>query len=63
MIYRLYLENGFEVDEETKNIILKLLEKYKNKQTYTDCEEYRKQGAISALEELLEELGLYNDED
>lgn len=63
MIYGSYFGNGFVADKETENIIRKLLEKYKNKQTYTDCEEYKKQGAISALEELLEELELYNDED
>lgn len=30
-----------------------LLKHYESLETYTDCEEYRKQGAISALEKLL----------
>lgn len=36
-----------------KNFIEELLEKYNAQETYTDCEEYRRQGAVGALEELL----------
>lgn len=38
-----------------KNIIKNLLKKYENQKTYTDCEEYRREGAIGVLEELIEE--------
>ena len=37
-----------------ENIIKDLLGKYENQETYTDCEEYRREGAVAALEELLE---------
>lgn len=37
-----------------EDIIKDLLEKYENQQTYPDCEEYRREGAVSVLEELLE---------
>jgi hypothetical protein len=30
-----------------------LLEEYENQDTYTDCEEHRRQGAVTALERLL----------
>ena len=38
------------IEEDVKD----LLSEYKNQYTYTDCEEYRRQGAIDALERLLE---------
>ena len=37
-----------------EDIIKDLLKKYESQQTYTDCEEYRREGAVSVLEELLE---------
>ena len=37
-----------------EDIIKGLLEKYENQETYTDCEEYRREGAVGVLEELLE---------
>lgn len=44
-------------DEFFENIeqdVKDLLKYYEEMKTYTDCEEYRKQGSISALEKLLE---------
>ena len=38
------------IEEDVKD----LLNEYENRDTYTDCEEYRRQGAIAALERLLE---------
>lgn len=37
-----------------EDIIKGLLEKYENQETYTDCEEYRREGTVGVLEELLE---------
>lgn len=37
----------------TKEKIRKLLAQQENLETFTDCEEFRRQGAISVLEELL----------
>lgn len=45
-----------EMYEGIESVIEDMIRNYNNKKTYTDCEEYRKQGAISALEELLEKL-------
>ena len=45
-----------EMYEGIESVIENMILKYSNQRTYTDCEEYRKQGAISALEELLEKL-------
>lgn len=42
--------------EEIKSIIEDMLKRENEKKTYTDCEEYWKQGAIGALEELLDKL-------
>lgn len=40
--------------EWMENIVTNMLEEYENQKTYTDCEEYRREGAVSVLEELLE---------
>lgn len=32
------------------------LEHYQNLDTYTDCEEYRREGAVGVLEDIIEEL-------
>ena len=45
-----------EMYEGVEQLIKDLLKKYENMQTYTDCEEYRREGAIGALEGLLEML-------
>jgi hypothetical protein len=42
------------VEVVMEDIVKDLFKKYENQQTYTDCEEYRREGAISVLEELLE---------
>ncbi len=45
-----------EADEMFESIeadVKDLLEYYEHLETYTECEKYRKQGAISALEKLL----------
>jgi hypothetical protein len=42
-----------EMFESIEQDVKDLLKHYENLETYTDCEEYRKQGAISALEKLL----------
>ena len=42
--------------EDIKSIIEDMLKHENEKKTYTDCEEYWKQGAIGALEELLDKL-------
>lgn len=39
--------------ESIEQDVKDLLKYYEHLETYTDCEEYRKQGAISALENLL----------
>lgn len=44
---------------EVEDLIKDMISEYKNRVTYTDIEEFRKQGAVSALETLLNEL---NDE-
>ena len=41
-------------DNRIEKIILDMLNYYYNKETFYDCEEYRKQGAIDVLEGLLE---------
>ncbi len=43
-----------------KNFIEDLLEKYNAQETHTDCEEYRRQGAVGALEELLNSINSDN---
>lgn len=45
-----------EMYEGIEETIHELIKKYENQKTYTDCEEYRREGAISALESLLEKL-------
>lgn len=45
-----------EMYEGVEQVIRDLLKKYENQQTYTDCEEYRREGAVGVLEELLEML-------
>lgn len=47
-------KNIFECMERMENIVTNMLEEYENQKTYTDCEEYRREGAVGALEELLE---------
>ena len=47
-------KNIFECMEWMENIVTNMLEEYENQKTYTDCEEYRREGAVGALEELLE---------
>lgn len=44
----------FECMEWMESIVRDMLEEYENKETYTDCEEYRREGAVGVLEELLE---------
>lgn len=46
-------KNIFECMDWIESIVEDLLEKYENQKTYTDCEEYRREGAVGALEELL----------
>lgn len=43
-----------EMYEGIEESVKELLAYYNNLKTYTDCEEYRREGAISALERLLE---------
>lgn len=50
-------KNVYECMDWMENIIKDLLEKYENQEAYTDCEEYRREGAICALEELLDIIG------
>ena len=45
-----------EMYEGIESVIEDMIRDYSNKKAYTDCEFYRNQGAISALEELLEKL-------
>lgn len=45
-----------EMYEGIESVIMDMIEEYKTRKTYTDCEEYRKQGGIEALEELLKKL-------
>ena len=40
--------------EDIEQLIKDLLKKYENLQTYTDCGEYRREGAVGVLEDLLE---------
>lgn len=47
-------KNIFECMEWMENIVTNMLEEYENQKTYTDCEEYRREGAVGVLEELLE---------
>lgn len=35
-----------------------MLREYENRTTYTDCEEYRKEGAVGVLEDLIEKISL-----
>lgn len=41
-------------------LIKQKIETYENQKTYTDCEEYRREGAIGVLEDLLEDLTVTN---
>lgn len=50
------MSEAYEMYEEIEATIQDLLSEYENKETYTDCEQFRKEGAISALENLLETL-------
>lgn len=43
-----------EMFEWLEQDVKDLLEEYENQETYTSCEEYRRQGAVAALERLLE---------
>ena len=48
--------NTSQADEMYEGIeatIHELIKEYENQKSYTDCEEYRREGAISALEKLL----------
>lgn len=45
---------AFECIDWVESIVKDLLEKYENQKAYTDCEEYRREGAVCALEELLD---------
>lgn len=45
-----------EMYEGIESVILDMLENYKNQETYTDSEWYRREGAIESLENLLERL-------
>ena len=47
-----------EVYEDIENLIKAMITEYENQKCYYECEEYRKQGAISALEETLERVYL-----
>lgn len=42
-----------EMFEWLEQDVKDLLKEYENQDAYTDCEEYRRQGAIAALERLL----------
>ena len=43
-----------ELFEALEGDVKDLLKHYENLETYTDCEEYRRQGAVGVLEQLLE---------
>ena len=43
-----------ELFEALEGDVKELLKQYESMETYTDCEEYRREGAIGALEQLLE---------
>lgn len=45
-----------EMYEGIESVIMDMIKEYENKKTYTDLEEENRQGAIGALEELLERL-------
>ena len=44
----------FECIDWIESIVKDMLEEYENQKTYTDCEEYRREGAIGVLEKLLD---------
>ena len=46
------------IENRTISAIYDTIIEYENITTYTDCEEYRRQGAIDALEKLVERLEL-----
>jgi len=48
------MSKGYEMYEGVESAIDDLLQYYNNLEPCTDCEQYRKEGAISALEQLLE---------
>ena len=47
------MSQAMEMYEGLECSVIELLSYYNNLQTYTDCEEYRREGAIDALERLL----------
>lgn len=47
------MSEAYEMYESIEDTIKDLIQEYQNLEAYTDCEEYRRQGAISALERLL----------
>ena len=53
------MSEAMEMYEGLEESVKELLEYYNKLETYTDCEEYRKQGAMGALERLLE---MWNEE-
>lgn len=48
------MSEGDEMYEGIESTIDDLLQYYNNMETYTECEQYRKEGAIGALEQLME---------
>ena len=53
------MSEAMEMYEGLEDSVKKLLAYYNNLKTYTDYEEYRREGAIGALERLLE---MWNEE-
>ena len=45
-----------DVDENIVWVIKSKLEHYKSLKTYTDCEEYRREGAVGVLEDILTDI-------
>ena len=48
------------VDTWIIDLIKQKIETYESQKTYTDCEEYRREGAVGVLETLLEDLTVTN---
>lgn len=48
------MSEALEMYESIEVDVKDLLKYYQTLETYTDCEEYRREGAVSALERLLE---------
>ena len=51
------------IDTWIIDLIKQKIEAYESQKTYTDCEEYRREGAVGVLETLLEDLTVTNLEE